>query len=118
MGDLDKDGLLDVVISNNDGPATVLRNISPRRNYWLRVRAPIGSRVLVTTTSGRKLRAYVTTSGSYASASSPVAHFGLGEERAARVEVLGTAFVGENVPPDSEITAPLNPGPTIGTSRK
>ena len=104
-GDLDGDGLLDVVISNLNSRATVLRNVSPRRNFWLRVNAPIGSRVLVTTASGRKLRGYATTSGSYVSASSAVVHFGLGEDRARRVEVFGPTGVRttrENLAPDTE----------------
>lgn len=105
VADLDRDGKLDIVISNNNGAPTLLKNVSRQQNAWLRVRVPIGSRVLVTTSSGRKLRAYATTSGSYASASSPVLHFGLGEDKVDRVEVvgpLGRRTVHANVPVNSD----------------
>lgn len=84
-GDLDGDGKMDIVISNNNGAATLLRNTTATQNHWIAIRLEgtrsnrdgYGSEVIVTTDSGRRLRGYVNTAGSYLSASSPVAHFGL-----------------------------------------
>jgi hypothetical protein len=94
-GDLDKDGRPDIVINNNNSPATVLHNTTASNANWIGVRLEgtksnrdgYGSVVLVTTESGVELRAYSDPSGSYLSASSPVLHFGLGSERAKTVEV-------------------------------
>jgi enediyne biosynthesis protein E4 len=91
-GDLDGDGLIDVVINNNNAAPTLLRNATKSSNNWLAVRLQgsrsnrdgYGSEVIVTTDSGRRLRAYSDTSGSYLSASSPVLHFGLGPAGKAR----------------------------------
>jgi hypothetical protein len=95
VGDLDGDGLLDVAISNNNGTPSLLRNTTGTRNNWLilclqgseRNREAFGSRIIVTTASGRRLRAYADTSGSYLSASSSRVHIGLGSETAVKVEV-------------------------------
>jgi hypothetical protein len=96
-GDLDGDGLLDVVISNNNGPPTILKNQTRGTGSWLGVRLEgtqsnrdaYGSRILLTTSSGRRLRAYSDSSGSYLSASSPILHFGLGEvDTATQVEIF------------------------------
>ena len=96
FGDLDGDGKLDAVVSRLNEPAVVLRNVSPGPAHWLRIRAVgrrsnrngIGTRIRVVTESGREQWNHVTTAVGYASASEPVAHFGLGRERiASRVEV-------------------------------
>jgi hypothetical protein len=95
-GDLDNDGRLDVVINNNNSPPTVLRNTTESPGNWIALhlkgtksnRDGYGSEVIVVTESGRRLRAYSDTAGSYLSASSPVLHFGLGKERAQSVEVF------------------------------
>jgi enediyne biosynthesis protein E4 len=88
-GDLDDDGRLDVVIGNSNSAPTLLRNSSDSGNNWIGVRVRgTGAEVFVTTTGGRRLRGYADTSGSYLSASTPLLHFGLGREHAARVEVF------------------------------
>ena len=95
-GDLDNDGRLDLVINNNNSPPTVLRNTTESSGNWMALRLEgtksnrdgYGSEIVVTTESGRRLRAYADTAGSYLSASSPVLHFGLGKERAKSVEVV------------------------------
>lgn len=96
-GDLDGDGLVDIVISNNNDTPSVLRNATASAGKWIGVRLEgsgsnrdgYGSEVIVTTDLGRRMRAYADTSGSYLSASSPVLHFGLGAEGEAReIEVV------------------------------
>ena len=48
-----------------------------------------GSEVIVTSDTGKRMRGYADTSGSYLSASSPILHFGLGVDGEAReVEVV------------------------------
>ena len=94
-GDLDGDGLPDLVINNNNSSATLLRNTSPGTNKWIAVRLEgtasnrdgYGADVIVTTADGRRLRRFADTSGSYLSASSPLLHFGLGDSTAERVDV-------------------------------
>lgn len=86
IGDLDNDGYPDAVISNNAGPARVLRNTAATGNHWigleLRQPAPnrfaIGATVTLTPgpSSGRLYRVH--TDGSYLSASDPRILVGLG----------------------------------------
>ena len=37
-GDLDNDGSLDLILCSISGPARVLRNVSPNRGHWLKLR--------------------------------------------------------------------------------
>jgi len=94
-GDINNDGLVDVVVSTNDGPAYILRNETATVNHWLTLklighksnRDGIGAEIKLTTTRGSQ---YVTVStcGSYLSAKDKRAHFGLGPDTAAkRVEI-------------------------------
>lgn len=86
LGDLDTDGDLDVVIANVEGRARIYRNDTPRRGHWLAVRAKdpryrrdaLGAKIVVTTELGRHMR-IVQANYSYASASEPIAHFGIGQ---------------------------------------
>ncbi len=92
--DLEGDGDLDVVITENGGPARLLRNDSPVQNGWLsvRLRQPgpnvhaIGARVSVEGTSGEQFRDIMPTR-SYLTQVEPVAHFGLGSTEPASVSV-------------------------------
>jgi hypothetical protein len=95
VGDLDNDGRLDVVVTNNEGPIYILHNETEPRQHWLSVelvghksnRDGIGAGIKITTASGSQW-ATVTTSGSYLSASDKRAHFGLGaNEKALSVEI-------------------------------
>jgi hypothetical protein len=96
MGDLDNDGRIDIVINNNNSAATVLKNTTASTGNWLAIRLEgtksnrdgYGAAVFVTTESGRRLRMYADTAGSYLSASSPVLHWGLGTGQAKSIEVL------------------------------
>jgi len=109
FGDLNNDGYIDTVVSVLGGPPLVLLNRGGP-NHWLTLK-------LVGTRSNRdgigaKVRAgnqwaYVTTSGSYLSASDARVHFGLGQAREATVEILwpsGTKQVLERVAADRIVT--------------
>jgi len=95
FGDIDNDGAIDVVITNNNGPVRLLLNQtkSLNRNHWLLVRLEaangnrfgIGARIEVRQ-RGRKLTRRAHTDSSYLSASDVRVHFGLGEN--ARIEGL------------------------------
>jgi hypothetical protein len=95
VGDIDNDGRLDVVVTNNEGPVYMLHNETEPRQHWLSVelvghksnRDGIGACIKITTASGSQW-ATVTTTGSYLSASDKRAHFGLGaNEKALSVEI-------------------------------
>jgi len=89
FGDIDNDGDIDIVVTNNGGPVRLLLNQSQEsgaRNHWLTVRAEdgpknrfgfgawIGVERAGTPTLWRRVR----TDGSYLSASDVRQHFGLG----------------------------------------
>jgi hypothetical protein len=88
-GDLDNDGLIDVVIASNDGRAFVLHNETKTANHWITLqlvggpsnRDGIGAEVRVTTAKTLQA-ATVTTGGSYQSSSDKRVHFGLGDGEA------------------------------------
>ncbi len=85
FGDLDNDGDLDVVITNDGGPVRIFRNDVPKVGRWLIVRArdpalrrdALGAFVTVAAGGQTFQRTIVATAG-YAAGREPVAHFGLG----------------------------------------
>jgi len=85
--DFDGDGDLDVLISNNNGPAVLYRNDGGNRNHWLQVkltgtksnRDGIGANVRVTTAHGKQWQA-VHSGSSYCSSSELALTFGLGPD--------------------------------------
>ena len=96
MGDIDRDGDLDVLFSNNNGPARLYRNDAPRQGHWLMVeafdpalkRVAIGARVSIHA-GERAIHRTIRRSFSYLSSHDPHAHFGLGAiEQIDRIEVL------------------------------
>lgn len=93
FGDLDNDGRIDIVVATNDGTPKILRNTAPAKN-WLLVntvgtvsnRDGIGAVSRLVSKSGREQFGFVSTAGSYLSASDKRVHFGLGSDR--RVKLL------------------------------
>jgi enediyne biosynthesis protein E4 len=87
VGDIDSDGRLDGVITENDGPAHILHNETDTHNHWLSLnlvghksnRDAIGAAVKIVTAQGAQY-ATVTTASSYLSSSDKRVHFGLGSE--------------------------------------
>ena len=116
VGDYDNDGAVDVLLSNNNGPARLLRNVATGGNHWLMVRClgpdgkrdAIGAKVYVTT-GGKTERRDVIINYSYASVCDPRIHFGLGDHGVAERVVVrwpgGTESVWKNVPADQVFVA-------------
>jgi hypothetical protein len=90
FGDIDNDGKVDVLITNNNGPVRLLRNETGSRRHWLQVRlrapapnpAGLGSRVGLLREGASPVWRYVQTDGSYLVAGDVRVHFGLGDDRA------------------------------------
>lgn len=88
FGDIDNDGALDIVVTNNNGPVRLLRNQIGARNHWLIVkleatagnRFAIGAEVTLLRPGQDALRRRVNTDSSYLSANDVRAHFGLGDK--------------------------------------
>jgi hypothetical protein len=93
FGDLNNDGSLDVAINCNDGPAVILMNRGGTGNHWLSIntigtrsnRDGIGARIRLVAESGVEQHGFVSTAGSYASASDKRVHFGLGQDPKVRL---------------------------------
>jgi hypothetical protein len=85
MGDLDRDGDLDLVISNLHDSIRVFRNDAPPPgHHWVQVRALTGSRdtpgaLVILSVGDRKLGRLVVPAASYMSGGETRAHFGLAE---------------------------------------
>ena len=85
IGDIDNDGRIDAVVTENGGPVHILRNQTDAGNHWLTLelvghrsnRDAIGATVKVTTSQGVQV-ATVTTASSYLSSGDKRVHFGLG----------------------------------------
>ncbi len=86
FGDIDNDGDIDILVTNNNGPVRLLRNDTGSHQHWLMVRlaAPgtnrfgIGARVALIRQGKPTLWRRVHTDSSYLSANDPRVHFGLG----------------------------------------
>ena len=89
FGDLDNDGLMDIAINCNDGHAIILHNRGGSGNHWLMLnltgtssnRDAIGSKIRLVTDNGQQQTRFVSTAGSYISASDKRVHFGLGSSK-------------------------------------
>jgi hypothetical protein len=92
FGDLDNDGFIDVAVSCLNGPAAILHN-EGNGNHWLLInttgalsnRDGMGARIRLVSASGAEQYGIVTTAGSYQSASDKRVHFGLGQDRSAKL---------------------------------
>src|SRR5262245_58758688 len=90
FGDIDNDGDVDVVFTNNGGPVRLLLNQVGNKNHWLQIRLDerpanrfgIGAWVGVERRGQPTLWRRVRTDGSYLSASDVRLHFGLGSSTA------------------------------------
>ena len=97
FGDLDNDGDIDIVVSNCNGPAYVIRNEGGNRSHWIGLdlqgrksnRDGIGARVKLVLGSGKTQYNLATTTASYLSAIDRRVFFGLGTEaKIKELEVL------------------------------
>ena len=116
FGDLNNDGFMDIAINCNDGPGMVLLNQGGNSNHWLLVNTVgtisnkdgIGAALRLVGESGLEQFGYVSTAGSYLSASDKRVHFGLGRDRMARLLEItwpsGTVQRLEKIPADQILT--------------
>src|SRR5262249_56940872 len=73
FGDIDNDGDVDIIVTNNNGPVRLLLNQAAARSHWLQVkltgvndnRDGIGARVAVIRKNAKPLGGRVHTDGSY-----------------------------------------------------
>jgi enediyne biosynthesis protein E4 len=98
--DFDNDGDLDVVVTTNNGPAHLFRNINGNRNDMLRVKLvgtksnhdAIGARVTLTAVGGMRQLAMVKSGSSYLSQSELPITFGLGRPGTTKEVTLEIAW--------------------------
>ncbi len=96
FADLNNDGFLDIVVTSLNEKPRILLNSADNAAHWLLIqptghqsnRDAIGTRIKLTTPSGRTMYNHVTTSVGFMSSSDRRVHFGLGtESMAASIEV-------------------------------
>jgi enediyne biosynthesis protein E4 len=91
IGDIDNDGRMDAVVTENGGPVHVLMNRTNTSNHWLGFklighksnRDGIGAQIRVDTSTGSQWYT-VTTASSYLSSGDVRAHFGMNQDPVAR----------------------------------
>jgi hypothetical protein len=115
IGDIDNDGAVDVLVTNNNGPVRLLHNDVAARQHWLQVRLEgtrsnrfgIGARVALLRDGETPHRRRVHTDSSYLSASDVRVHFGLGERSDVRGLLVewpdGSSETWDNVQPDNVV---------------
>jgi hypothetical protein len=121
VGDIDNDGRLDAVVTENGGPAHILMNRTKTANHWIGFklvghksnRDGIGAVIRVDTSKGSQWYT-VTTASSYLSSGDVRAHFGLGDDvQAKTVEIRwpsGTVQILRNIQGDHYLKVDEPPG--------
>jgi len=87
FGDVNNDGGVDVLVTNNNGPARLYLNTVSDRGHWIRVhlegvrtnRSGYGSVVELVRKNGTSVKRMARGDGSYLAANDPGIHFGLGK---------------------------------------
>ena len=115
VGDVDNDGAVDILVTNNNGPVRLLHNETARTQHWVEVRlegvksnrSGIGARVAILRDGEEPLWRRVHTDSSYLSASDIRVHFGLGKNADLRGIVVrwpdGSEERWDNVQPDKVV---------------
>jgi enediyne biosynthesis protein E4 len=115
IGDIDNDGAVDVLVTNNNGPVRLLHNDVGARQRWLQVRLEgtrsnrfgIGACVALLRSGEAPHWRRVHTDSSYLSASDVRVHFGLGERSDVRGLLVewpdGSSETWDNVQPGNVI---------------
>ena len=117
FGDYDNDGDVDILVTQSNGPATLLRNETGTQHNWIRIKTVgvisnrDGGGARVTLTSGGHTQIQeVTPSGSYLCSHDARLHFGLGTNpRVDRLEIRwqsGVVQVFEGLPANQEHIIP------------
>lgn len=96
FGDIDNDGDIDIVVSNNNGPVRLLINETDSKNHWVQFRlqgvganrSGIGARLALLREDRKPLWSRMHSDGSYLSANDLRVHFGLGRDPNVRGIVL------------------------------
>jgi hypothetical protein len=85
FGDIDNDGDIDLLVTNDGGPARLYRNETNSENHWLLIRAIDNSQkrdaigaIITVISSGKRFMRLVAPGYSYLSSNDPRVHFGLG----------------------------------------
>ncbi len=116
FGDIDNDGDVDILVSNNNGPVRLLLNQIGSRHHWLQVqlegvqsnRYGVGARVGVQRQGKRTLWRRAHTDGSYLNANDHRVHFGLGRDQEVKAVIVhwpsGSSESWEGVEADRLVT--------------
>ena len=96
FGDIDNDGDIDIVVTNNNGPVKLLINQTGARRHWLQVRLQqpsgdrfgLGARLGIERPGRPTIWRRVRTDGSYLSAGDARVHVGLGATEAVEAVIV------------------------------
>ena len=111
VGDFNRDGKLDIVVTALSAPAEIWMNDSPNQNHWLELalrgtksnRDGIGARIKIVA-GGQSQYVYKSNASGYASSSAGPVHFGLGTAKMVdEVEIRwpsGTVQLLKDIPTD------------------